>query len=155
MNPNVVVDGDVELTGDYTISGPVTVKRRLTAKDLFTADEQRSLGDLKNYGIRLNQNVIEGDVVFHQPMQVNHLQAQSIKQIPIDSLLKGGLTGGADQIVTGRKRFTSPLVTIEGAEETIEVNGINIDEFSKTVLTRTGDQNITGNIYFNQIDAFR
>lgn len=155
MNPNVVVDGNVNLSGDYQISGPVTIKRRLAAKDLYTADERRSVGDLRNYGIKLNQDVIEGDIVFNQPIKVHNLKAQSIKEIPIESLLKSGLQGGPDQIVTGRKRFTSALVTVSGDVETVVVNGLDIDEFSKTVLTRTGDQNITGNIHFNQIDAFR
>lgn len=155
MNPNVVVEGNLNLNGNYYISGPVTIKRRLSAKDLYASDEKRSLGDLKNYGIKLNQDVVEGDIVFNQPMKVHNLKAQSIKEIPIANLLKSGLQGGPDQIVTGRKRFTSALVTVSGDVETVVVNGLDIDEFSKTVLTRTGDQNITGNIHFNQIDAFR
>lgn len=156
MNPNVVVDGEVVLTGDYEIRGPVTVKRRLATKDLYGADGKRSLGELKNFGIRLNQDVIEGDMVFNQPLRVGQLQVNSIRGVPIDSLLRSGLKGGPDQIVTGRKIFTAPLVTVEGGTvDVMNVNGINIEEFSKTVLTRTGDQNITGNIHFNQIDAYR
>lgn len=154
MNPNVVVDGDIELNGDYEIRGPVSVKRRLTTHNLLTADEQRSLGDLKDYGIPLSQEVIEGDIVFNQPLQVDKLQTHSVKGIPIDSLLKSGLKKGQNQIVTGRKRFTSPLVTVNGALTTRIVNGIDIEEFGNTVLTRTGEQNITGNIHFNQIEAF-
>lgn len=155
MNPNVVVDGEVVLSGDYEISGPVTVKRRLTAKDLFCSNEQRSLSDLSNYGIRLNQEVIEGDMVFNQPIKVGNLVAESIRNVPITSLLRSGLNGGPLQVVTGRKIFTSPLVSIDGHVETKNVNGIDIDQFSKTVLTRTGDQNITGNIHFNQIKTYR
>lgn len=154
MNPNVVVDGDIELYGDYEISGPVSVKRRLTTHNLLTADEQRSLGDLKNYGIPLSQEVIEGDIVFNQPLQVDRLQTYSVKGIPVDNLLKSGLKKGQTQIVTGRKRFTAPLVTVNGALTTRIVNGIDIEAFSQTVLTRTGEQNITGNIHFNQIEAF-
>lgn len=153
MNPNVVVNGEVELTGDYEISGPVTVKRRFTTKDLFCSDEQRSLNDLKNYGILLNQTVIEGDMVFNQPIKVNNLLAQSIRNIPVESLLKSGLSGGPDQVVTGRKIFTSPEIYVSGSVDVANVNGVDIEEFSRTVLTRTGDQNITGNIHFSGIET--
>lgn len=154
MNPNVVVNGDVELNGDYEISGPVTIKRRLNTHDLLGSDGGKSLADLKNYGIKLNQEVIEGDFVFNQPLQVQFLQAHSIGNIPVDGLLRSGLKGGPDQVITGRKTFTAPLLTIEGAVDAIRVNRMDIEEFSKTVLTRTGNQNITGNIHFTQIDAF-
>lgn len=156
MNPNVVVDGDVELLGNYEISGPVAVKRRLASKNVVTSDGQRSLGDLNSYGVRMNQEVVlDGDIVFHQPIEVDQLNTYSVGEIPIGNLLKGGLKPGQNQIVTGKKRFTSPVVTVEGSVVAKNVNGIDIEEFSRSVMTKTGEQNITGNIQFNTIHLIR
>lgn len=153
MNPNVVVDGEVVLPGDYEITGPVNIKRRLTTADLLGSNQRRSLKALKESGIKLTQEVVQGDIVFNQPLQVETLSAQSVNQIPFESLLRSGNIN--DQIVTGRKIFSSPLVTLEADVDVVHINGVNLDEFSRTVLMKTGDQNITGNIQFVQIDAYK
>lgn len=155
MNPHVVVQGDVTLEGDYEISGPVNVSRRLFVSDLMTSDELHSLGELRDYGIRSDARSIEGDILFTQPVKVHNLTVDYIGNIRVNSLLRAGLPPGNIQTVTGKKIFSSPMVSINGHVDAPVINGISVEEFAKNILLKTGNQTIAGNIHFNQIDAFR
>lgn len=147
MNPVVTMTNDIVLEGDYVISGNVTVKRALKCNDMFGSSGTFSARYLMDEGLMINDTEVATSLVFAQPIKTRELRVMTLNDVVAGDFAESGKI----QEVTGRKTFTGDLHIFEGVCEASIINGVDLKLLNKTVLTKTGDQTIKGNIQFRKI----
>lgn len=147
MNPVVTVDKDIVLDGDYVISGNVTIREALKCTNLFGASSTFHVKYLMDQGLKVEASDVTTSLDFTLPIQTRALIASTVNDIsPNDWARVGSI-----QEVTGRKTFISDLHIAEGFCDALTINGVQFSRLNETVLQKTGDQTIEGNIQFKKI----
>ncbi|XP_059612245.1 uncharacterized protein LOC132258787 [Phlebotomus argentipes] len=151
MNPMASINENVVLEGDYFITGPVTVKRVLKIGDLLSGENSLSLRRLFVDGLRKDAQEIHQDINFQQPLKVSHLDSESINGIDPENLVR--MNTEESQKIVGKKFFRGNLMVNEGFCDAGIIQGVNLTELNQTVLHRSGDEMIEGDIQFRKITA--
>lgn len=147
MNPVVTVTKDIVLNGDYVISGNVTIRGGLKCDNLFGASSTFSVKYLLTEGLKSEAGEVATNLEFTHPIKTKALIASTINGLSPNDWAKVGVI----QEVTGKKTFTSDLHIAEGFCEALTINGVQFSRLNETVLLKTGDQTIEGNIQFRKV----
>ncbi|XP_055679370.1 uncharacterized protein LOC129787669 [Lutzomyia longipalpis] len=151
MNPMASVNENLLLTGDYFISGPVTVKRVLKTDDILSYRDSLSLQRLLSDGLPSDTVNIHQNINFHQPPKFNDLLTKSLNGINPENLVK--INTDEIQTILGKKYFKTDLTVKEGFCDAAVIQGVNITDLNRSILHKSGDEEISGDIQFRKIMA--
>lgn len=147
MNPVVTVAKDIVLDGDYVISGNVTIKAAMKCNNLFGASSIFNVKHLFHEGVKVESTEVSTGLDFAYPVKTRSLVTSTINNLPPNDWARVGII----QEVTGRKVFISDLHIDQGFCDALTINGVQFSRINETVLLKTGDQTIGGNIQFRKI----
>lgn len=153
MNPirtslsDTVVDGDVEITGD------VFVKQLLQGTNIFGRSSTYNVKELFENGLRLDE--IELDMIDFHFQNVIHINNLITDRINSNINPNDFVTCNTDEVqyISGYKIFTNNLSVWNGFCEAGIMNKINVTELNSSIMKKSGDQVIDGEIQFERIVA--
>lgn len=152
IRPIVTINEDLELQGDFQFLGNVTIQNFLQAQNMYGRSLRNSAMQVLEDGLRLDEPVVDMDLVFTQPIRVEEIRPQSrINGVPLESLIQRG--SSEVHFITAPKTFIGDLFVVGGLDAA-EINGVNLQVLNNTMLKRSGkNQVISGNIQFSKITA--
>ncbi|XP_055917893.1 uncharacterized protein LOC129950099 [Eupeodes corollae] len=152
-SPFKTIHEPLNLTGDFTITGDVTIKNLLSAKNIVGSSGEFDVKKALEQGLRSSGSLTGLKLNFKQPIQANNSMVSFINGFDLQQLVPTGFD--EVQIIEGRKIFNGDIKISEGFAEVKVLNGIEIDNFEKRLLTKDGQQNITGNLKFKKLTTKR
>lgn len=103
---------------------------------------------LHEEGLQKNASVINAYIEFAQPIKTDSL----IIKGTVNSVNVSSFVCDADvHSLSGVKTFAGDLHVKDGFCDAFNINGIEMEMLNKTVLKRSGDQEVHGKIHFKQI----
>ncbi|XP_055854741.1 uncharacterized protein LOC129918300 [Episyrphus balteatus] len=151
MSPFKPIHEPLNLVGDYTITGDVTITNLLSAQNIFGSSGDFSIKKALDEGLRSSGRLNGLKLNFQQPIEANNSIVSFINGFDLQQLVPTGLD--EVQIIEGHKIFKGDIQISDGFAEVKVLNGIEVDDFEKRVLTKDGLQNITGNLKFKKLTA--
>lgn len=103
---------------------------------------------LHEEGLPKGASVIDSYIEFTQPIKTESLRVNgTVNSVNVSSFV----CDTEPYLLTGMKTFSGDLRVKEGFCDALAINGIQMEILNKTVLKRSGDQEVHGKIHFKQI----
>lgn len=147
MSPLVTVPEDLVLSGDYVISGNVSIRQSLECANLFGATSTYNVNYLLDEGVSAQATQLPVSLEFLHPIKTQSLVVTNVNNMSPNDWVQFGKI----QQVTGKKTFVHDLHIGEGFCDALTINGVQLARLNESVLQKSGDQTIEGNIYFRKI----
>lgn len=151
MNPITTINQDIYLEGDFEISGDVNIIELLNATNIYGASRTYNYADLYRHGLPLNAASIDQNFTFKQPLMIQNVFTKTVNGMNASEFIPTNT--GKVQHITGKKTFTGDVTLRAGRVDAAVINKVDLKELNQTVLKRTGNQVIEGNIHFKEIVA--
>ncbi|XP_058829286.1 uncharacterized protein LOC131688788 [Topomyia yanbarensis] len=148
LNTIKTISHDIHLEGAFEISGDVTVEL-LNATNIYGASRTYNFVDLYAHGLPLNAASSNQKFTFKQPLVAKKVFARSLNGVDPSDFIS--IKSDKVQKITGRKIFPGNLTLLEGRLDAAIINNVDLIHLNNTILKRTGDQVIEGNIHFKEI----
>ena len=143
-------------SSNQTINGTVTItENTLSNGDLSVGHLVNgvNLTELFSKAVRLSvPQIIRGNKTFNNSVEFHGplTSPGKVNGVNISHLDKIAMRKFGDQIIYGEKRFTE-TVEVDGNIWNGTINGKDLSKFRNSIVTRTGNENITGQIVFKNV----
>lgn len=136
-------------SGDFEITGNVTIRGILRGENIYGKSKTFNIKTLFADGLSVNAVEIDNLMEFAQPINSKNWISGMVNGFDSSKFVRTTDI----QIITAKKTFIGDLTITEGLCDAHTINGVQIQVLNETVLKKSGNQMVSGNITFNKITS--